>query len=294
MAKPRTIDIRQINISMHSPHSPQGYVDLFQKAYRLQRIATRGRADGYLLGALYDAKNAVQNNELQGEIYRFTNIDPNASWFNTQTGKPAEESDTQQIAIPDNLHPNLDRISFVFRPREHRFWFVSKDRKATMGPSVAEGFLQQLFNEVSREHGMPLVEVTVVPDEAAVDEVLGIHRMTRLVFEFKRPNADDADEVEQRIMKRMRDRRINRLREDMTSRDPDGIMADDEMKAQAKAASHNGHVESYGYDAAGVSTFESTKAKPARYPQVLNEAVETVWNVLSRVSTKAKDETTNR
>ena len=60
MAKPRTIEIRQINISMHAPHSPQGYVDLFQKAYRLKRIAKRGKSDGYLLGALYDAKNAVE------------------------------------------------------------------------------------------------------------------------------------------------------------------------------------------------------------------------------------------
>lgn len=288
MAKPRTIEIRQVNISMHSPHSSQGYVDLFQKAYRLRRTVTRGRAEGYLLGALYDAKNAVEKNELQGEIFRFTNIDQDAPWFNTETGKPAEESDTQRIAIPDNLHPNLERILFVFRPREHRFWFVSKDRKATLGPSVAAGFLQQLFNEVSLKHSLPPVEVTVVPDEAAVDEVLSIHRMTRVLFEFKRPNPDDADAVEQQIMRRMQDRRVNRLREEMTSKDPDGIMADDEMKAQAKAAAHNGHVEASGYDATGVSASESTKAKPARYPQLLDEAVETVWNVLARVSAKGK------
>lgn len=294
MSKPRTIDLRQINISMHSPHSAQGYVDLFQKAYRLRHIATRGKADGFMLGALYNVKNAVEDNELQGEIYRFTNIDPDAPWFNTQTGRQAEESDTQQITIPQNLHPNLERILFVFRPREHRFWFVSRDRKTTMGPALAEGFLQQLFDEVSRKHVLPTVEVTVVPDEAAVEQIFSIHRMTKLVFEFKRPNADDADDVEKKIMDRMRDRRINRMREEMTSRDSKGIVTDDDLRAEAEAAAHNGHVEAHGFDAAGIAAFESTKAKPARYPQLLDEAVETVWNLLSRVSTKAKGNTAKR
>lgn len=294
MARSRTIEIRQINISMHAPHSPQGYVDLFAHAFRLKRILKRGRADGFLLGAVYDAKNAVEKNELQGEIYRFTNIDTGAAWFNTQTGKPAEDAETEQIVIPGNLHPNLERILFVFRPREHRFWFVSKDRRATMGPSVAESVLQQLFNEVSQQQNTPPVEVTVIPDDAAVDEVLSIHRLTKLLFEFKRPNADDAADVEKRIMARMEERRVNRLREEMTSKDPDGIKTDAALKAQAQAAAHNGHVEAQGFDAAGVSQSESTKAKPAKYSQVLDETIETVWNVLARVSGKRKGKTANQ
>lgn len=288
MAKKRTIEIRQINISMHSPHSPQGYVDLMQKAFNLKRIINRGRADGYLLGALHNSKTAVEENELRGEIYRFTNIDQKASWFNTQTGKPAEEGETEKITIPNNLHPNLERILFVLRPNEHQLLYVSKDRKASMGPSVAESFLQQLFDEVVTTHNLPPVEVTVVPDDAAVDEVLGIHRITKILFEFKRPNADDAGDIEQRIMLLMEQRNINRQREEMTSNDPKGIVADEEMKAEARAAAHNGHVEAQGYDAVGVPTSESTKAKPARYSEVINETVESIWNVLGRISFKAK------
>jgi hypothetical protein len=286
MAKTRTVEIRQINVSMHAPHSPQGYVDLFVHAFRLRRIFKRGRADGFLLGALYDAKGAVDRNELQGEIYRFTNIDQDAAWFNTQTGKPAEEAETEHIIIPGNLHPNLERILFVFRPREHRFWFISRDRKAAMGPSIAESFLQRLFDEVSQKRNLPTVEVTIVPDDAAVDEVLSIHRLTKLFFEFKRPNADDGAAAAQRIMERMKQRRVNRLREEMTSKDPDGIKTDPALKAEAKVAADNGYVASQGYDVTGKVQSESTKARPAVYPQVVDEAIETVWNVLERISGK--------
>lgn len=96
----RTIQIRQINIAMHKPHSPQGYVELFQKAYRMRYIHERGRADGYMLGAIYGARDALEKDELQGEFYRFTSIDRDAPWFNSETGKPAEDSETESIAIP--------------------------------------------------------------------------------------------------------------------------------------------------------------------------------------------------
>lgn len=288
VAKPRTIEIRQINISMHAPHSPQGYVDLLHKAYRLRRIATRGKSDGYLFGALYDPTNAVEKNELQGEIFRFTNIDPNAPWFNTQTGKPAEDAETERIKIPGNLHPNLEHIPFIFRPKEHRFWYVGKDRRTTFGPSIAEAFLQQLFDEVSREHNMPPVEVTVIPDTAAIDEVLGLHHINKVIFEFKRPNPDDAGDVEQRIMQRMQQRKINRIREEMTSNDPEGIAPDAEMKLEAQVAAGNGYVETRGYDASGVATTESTKAKPAVYPELVSENLESVWSVLRRISIRVR------
>ena len=80
----------------------------------------------------------------------------------------------------------------------------------------------------------------------------------------------------------------NRIREEMTSNDPEGIEPDDEMKLEAQVAASNGHVEAKGYDAVGIPATESTKAKPAVYAEILNEVVESVWNVLGRVSSIAK------
>lgn len=288
MTRSRRIDIRQINIAMHAPHSPQGYVQLFKDAFRLQRTIIRGKSDGYLLGALYDAENAVLKNELHGEIYRFTHLDPHAPWFNTQTGKPAEDADTEKIVLPAHLHPHLERFPFVFRPKEHRFWYVSKDRKFSLGPNIAEGFLQKLFDEVCLTNKKPPVEVTVVPDKTAVDEVFSIHRITKIILEFKRPNVDDAGEIETKIMERMEVQRINRINETMISSDPNGIEPDEQLKAEAQVASTNGSVESFGYDAVGLPATESTKNKPARYTHLLNEATESIWNVLTRISAKPK------
>lgn len=268
---------------MHTPHSPRGYVDLLQKAYRQQYIHKRGRSDGYMLGALYDADVAVEKDELRGEIYRFTNIDPNSPWFNTQTGKPADEDETGRIAIPGHLHPNLDRMHFVFRPKSHRFWYVSKDRKASMGPGVAESFLQSLFESVCIAHNLPPVNVTVVPDKSAVDDVFSVGRLTRLIMVFKRPN-DDGSEIERSIKEKMERRRVNRLVEIMTSQAPHGIMPDADLVEEAKVASSNGHVESEGYNEAGETVQQSTQSKPALYSRSLNEEVETISQLLIRTS----------
>lgn len=277
----RTIQIRQINIAMHKPHSPQGYIELFQKAYRMRYIHERGRADGYMLGAIYGAREALEKDELHGELYRFTNIDTDAPWFNSDTGKPAEDSETENIAIPGHLHPNLDRIPFVFKPKSHQLWYVSKDRKASMGPTIAEVFLQELFDATCLTHSLPTVEVTVVPDIAAVSEVLRIHHISRLTMVFKRPN-DDAEEIERRIMQKMQRRNLTRLEEVMTS--ADGITPDQEMYDEAVAAANNGYVQSEGHDDNGLPVLESTVAKPALISESINEEIETASMLLSRVS----------
>lgn len=285
MPHKRTIEIRQINIAMHKPHSPQGYIDLFQRAYRMKFIHRRGRADGFMLGAVYDAENSFERDELSGEVYRFTNIDPDSPWFNTQTGKPAEDAETERIEIPRHLHPNLDLIPFVFKPKTHQLWYISKDRKANMGPVIAESFFQALFDVTCLEHGLPPVEVTVVPDSGAINDVLGIHRLTRVTMVFKRPN-DDSDEVERRIMERMERRKVNRIEEVLTSQDPDGIEPDPDMVDEATAAANNGYVVSEGFDRNGLPAQESTIAKPAIYPAAVNDEIETALDVLSRVSKK--------
>lgn len=87
-------------------------------------------------------------------------------------------------------------------------------------------------------------------------------------------------------MQKMEQRRVDRQREEMTTRDGAGIMADEELKDMARVAAQNGYVESRGQDAGGITVVESTKSRPARYPQLLDEEIETVQDVLARVSAK--------
>lgn len=67
---------------------------------------------------------------------------------------------------------------------------------------------------------------------------------------------------------------------------PAAMTADDDLKAEARAAAHNGSVEAKGFDASGLATSESTRTRPARYVQVVNDALETVADVLRRVGAK--------
>ncbi len=276
----RTVEIRQLNVAMHEPHSPGGYVDLLTRAYHLKHIFKRGRSDGYQLGALYGARDALKNNELSGEIYRFTRIDPGASWFNADKKEPAQEDEMKLVAaIPSHLHPNLDRINFIFRPESHRFWYISKDRHINMGPGVAQRFLQDLFDMTCRKHNLPKVNVTVTPDKKAVEEVFSIHRITRLTMVFNRPN-DDGSEMEKRIKDKMRRNNANRAVEAYTSSENEGLTPDEDLRKTATASANNGHVIARGYDASGLPREESTKARPAKYPAIVESQLTSTYDVL--------------
>ena len=114
MAKPRRITIAEINISMHAPHSPDGYAELFRKIYRAQRAVALGKLHGAMIGSMYGQNARVLPATFTGEIYRFVNIDPSNPWFNTRTQKAATEDDVEEVNIPEHLRPHLQRIPFAF------------------------------------------------------------------------------------------------------------------------------------------------------------------------------------
>lgn len=282
MSRERTIEISALNIAMHKPHSPQRYVDLFADARGLEFLVEQGELHGIMLGPLYGVEDAVSKNELTGEIYRFVKIDSDEPWFNVETRQQATDKETEGINIPPHLLAHMQHIQFVFYPKEHQLWFICKDRKDRLAPNAAERFFETLFTHVASLKGYPEVAVTALPDAAALEEMLSIHRLGKIVMHFKRPNADDDDDAEVRFMKRLEDQQIKAVTEELTAEQYESIIPDETTRREARIASRNGSVTVIGTDAEGVRVKESTSEKPTRLFRKVNEAVETAMAVLRR------------
>lgn len=170
----RTVVVSAMNIAMHRPHSRERYVELFSSAYDVHKLYAQGEIHGLILGSLYGIGDAVQTNELSGEIYRFVKVDANEPWFNTVTRKQATEKEVQQISIPRHLLAHMQKILFIFFPREHELWYVSKDKSGVLAPGIVEKYLQTLFDHVVADQQFPQVDVTALPDEDALEEVFNV------------------------------------------------------------------------------------------------------------------------
>lgn len=282
MTRTRTIEICALNISMHTPHSPQRYVDLLVEGRRRKRVFRQGEVHALMLGSLTGSKTAVEANELRGEVYRFVKVDANEPWFNTQTNEQASDEEVATLNIPGNLRAHMQRIEFVFYPKEHELWFISKDGNIRFGPSRAERFFQMLLDEVAVSKELPQVDVTVIPEKTALKNMFALHQLNRIVMQFKRPNPDDAADIAGRIMQRMEAQKVRTINEELIASRGQSIKPDSQTQAEAHVAARNGYVEVHGKDAEGVPVHESTVNKPLRVPMRVDSTIETAADVLLR------------
>ena len=267
---------------MHSPHSPQGYVDLLVTAFRRQKLFPQGDVHVLMLGSLTGTQDAVQSNELTGEVFRFVKVDVNEPWFNTRTNEQASDDEMAELSIPAHLHAHMQCIHFVFYPRDHQLWFISRDGKNRMGAKRAEVFFQKMLDEASSALDGQQVEVTALPDPITLETMLSMHQLSKIVMQFKRPNPDDAEEIAGRIMQRMQQQNVKTINEELIAPRGQSIAPDSLTRAEARVAASNGHVEVIGKDADGNPVNESTNNKPMRLLMKVNSAIETVRDVLRR------------
>ncbi len=280
----RTIEISSLNVAMHAPHSPQRYVELFRAVFRQKRVARLGKVFGAMVGSLYPLDRADHSKGLEGEIYRFLKLDPNEPWFNTATKEAASEDEVQQIVIPDHLLPHLQRIPFVFHANTHRLFFVSKDRHDTFGPSAAKRLLDQVFQPLTSKGLFPEVEVTVVPDKESLDRIFAMARLSTLVIDLVRPNADDGDDEEQRWLRRLADQESRRMKVELTAERGGTVLPDADTISMAKVAARNGTVRAQGRDAVGNKVTESTTDRPMVTAAHVDSDLETTNDVLRRTA----------
>lgn len=269
---------------MHQPHSPQKYMDLLWDARRSKKLVRLGKIHGAMIGHLSGRREYSRGAVLVGEVYRFVKIDDSLPWFNSETGEEASEDDMEKIQIPKELLPNLQRIEFAFVPGKHRLWFVARDRDDRLGPKAARKFFDVLLNGVAREKRYPEIEVTVIPDKDSIDELLSVHRIKRLTVRLIRPNADDAEELEQRFLDRLEEANSKEMLSVFTEADSDGVTPTKELRGLANVAARNGSVRVEGRTADGAKFDESTTERPMVLARQVDENVEFASSVLVRTA----------
>ncbi len=269
---------------MHSPHSKKKYVELLATAFSAKRMIRLGSVHGGMIGSLYGATGKNAEKELTGELYRFLKLDPDEPWFNAQTKEAASPDDLEKLSIPQHLLPHLQRIPFLFKPTTHRLYLISKDRKDSLSPGAAKQLLDGVFSKLLEEEIFPPVEITVEPDQNALDEIFGLKSLEHLVIELVPPNPDDGDEIEKKWKERLKTQNVRRQTVQLDSERNQTIKPDAETTALAKVAASNGKVTASGHDAAGVKQELSTVDKPLRERVLHDPNVETLFDTLRRTA----------
>lgn len=256
----RFVTVSAINVVLH-PHRAQLYVKLLRQIFGTQSPVRVHGQTAVMLGSCLELDRGSPQNGLTGVIYKFFHLDPSEPWFNTETRKAAEEAELKSIKIPENLKPHLEELSYVFYPRGHRLYFVSKRSKAQLSPALLVKGLERIV-ERPEFAKFGSIKFTVEPDNDSVNNILNLARLKMLHLDIYRPNPDDHKSAEEKFFKRMK--KINADREQVIYNEAsdEGIKPDAQTRVLATIAASNGKIVAKGEDATGKVRDFSTDKHP--------------------------------
>ncbi|MCG8093629.1 MAG: DUF4747 family protein [Candidatus Thiodiazotropha endolucinida] len=266
MAHEQRLSLAAINITIH-PHTSMRYVELIKHAAKTKEIVKiRGTSHGLLNGA-YNIKRGKPEEGIEGEVSKFTQIDVNSRWLNTDTSKEAVDDDVKKVIIPENLKPNYEHFNYIFYPRKHLFVFQTYSSGGKqLSPNFMLKFLDSLFSLEKIKERFNTVDLTIVPDKDSLNKIWKIPRLEKLVMTIKRPNPDDFDDEEKEYLEEMNSQNTREIKLEHSSISGRSITPNERTKILARIAANNGVVSAKGKDQLNKPIEESTKA----HPRVIN------------------------
>jgi Domain of unknown function (DUF4747) len=243
MAEPNHIEIGFLNI-VASPHPVGVYATALANAAN-RPIRYRGRDYAVILPP---RASRPDKDILEGAISLWTDIDASEPSIDKSTFEKMDVEAALKKVFAERGFNNRT-FYYAFDITTHTMAIELRNELGkTISIRQAAKVVDAAFSSLNRE-GQSF-DVTVRPDEDALETVLGFSRLDRVVILLKRPNpgdhhGDDAEEVLRELHEQnMKQARYEFYRQPGT----DGIHLNDQNQVLAEVASTNGFVEGYGLD----------------------------------------------
>lgn len=289
MGRLKTMSLGILNIKTH-PNSPENYLNLMKDLFYIKPSAKIRGSDFGTPKALYSIELDKPLNGLSGIFFKYLEIDQDKPWLDLKKGETIVDSNGQPIPqVDESKRPNAKEIEFVFYPNGHRL-FINIDK---ISAKSAQNFLAGLFLNSDLQSKYGVVDVEVETSAEAIEKILKIPSLSKLEIIFSRPNDDDLNETEERVMERIKGQNIRRLKHEIATDADDGIVPDEETIALMNIAVSNGKVKAEGY-AGEEKVTESTETHPYIERRKFDPSVQTFLSAMADISSSVLGNFTSR
>lgn len=262
MPREKTIQICSLNFAAN-PHPDGIYVTLLRKA---AKFLVQARASDY--AKITEPRKSETEPYYIGRILLWTEIDVHGPWLDLESEEALHTSLKEQLNIPTTAKPNYRVFSYVFDNSKHQFYFEARNEFGeSLGPSTAKRIFARLFSQELLGLDSPEVEVTVTPEEGAVERILTLPGLRSLHMRVTLPNPDlSSPEARQRVFKRLNDANARQLDEHFVkAAGAPALVATTEIRETAEVAADNGFVRGEGRTEDGKKLAVATDDFPQRF-----------------------------
>ncbi|CAA2144475.1 hypothetical protein MBLL_03598 [Methylobacterium bullatum] len=203
-----------------------------------------------------------------GRILVWTEINQKGKWLNLIEEDELPKKLWDQINIPDGAKPNYRVFNYVFDENSHTVYFEGKNEFGeSFGPTTGRRLFANLLSEQEVTGGNYDMSVTLIPDETAVDQILDVPRLRKLVIRITRPNPDTTtSSARRRIFDELYEADAKQVEITYTkAAGADNLKPTPNIKHEAELAATDGFVTGFGYDISGRKVELSTDAIPKKF-----------------------------
>lgn len=279
MPRLQSIKLAALNLKIH-PHRPEQYIELIRDAFAL-RQPVKSQGDHRLIMQSFSRKDDSINNFHFGSIARFTEIDLNAPWFNSDDLEEAENV-TEEIKIPEELKPNYYQFHFALYPKKHLIIFENYYYGKVLTPNTAQKYFDFLLAHQKIEKKYGKVDVDLVADTNAIEQIFSLHTIKNVHMKINKPNADDFGEYDEHLFKRMKEQNTRRVELDYVAEKGVSFRPDKITLETAKVAANNGEVIAVGRDVEGKSETRSSTSFPRMLVHKFDPALITITEAFKK------------
>lgn len=242
MSRIPMMPVLTINISA-SPHPPGIYLKLFNVA---SKKIVKSRSND---AALITKPKHIKDDYYSGRVLIWTEIDLNGPWLDIDSEDEISDILRNDIKIPQQAKPNYRSFDYLLDTSKHKFYVEIKNEiNQSLGPTTIRNILSRLMQPDIQGKGIPDIEVTVIPDEKAVETILNLPGLRTLTIRVVRPNADETDtDARKRVLMRLQKAGAQIAEEKWTkSSSAERLEPDAITRETAKVAAEDGFVRGEG------------------------------------------------
>ena len=279
MPERNIIQVGFLNV-VASPH-PEGIYGTSLRAAANKPVRYRGRDWAVILPP---KKNSEDANLLEGVLSLWTDVDASEPSIDKTTFERRDVEDELKRIFKTRGFNNRG-FYYVMDEKSHT---IAVELKNDIGKTISARQVGRIFEVAfsTLNSGGQTYEVTVRPEEDALDQVLGLKRLDKVIIVLKRPNPGDhhGDDAEE-ILRELREQNMKQAEYEFT-RQPgtDGINLNELNRTRAEVASENGKVESSGLNDDG----ERDKRSTSEYPRIVTRTLAAGTSFLSAVRNEVR------
>jgi len=289
LARLKEVRVSGLNIT-NEHESAKAYYEAIYLAYENRLIHTYQGDHALVITSLPKRSNDELPTDIYGVFARYTQIDVNGDWLNTESLELATPNDKKSIQIPANLKPNVSAFYFRFNLHQHKLIFeVYSTQGKTLSQSKAKDFFLDILNQPSVRKEWGAFNVNIISSDESLKTILDVHRIQYIITEIERPNGDGVGSALERAEKNHKERlqaiKAQRQKIEYKALPGQSLKPDDQLKTEIYIASNNGNATVIGRDKEGKKVEKSLD----EYPRV--EGVK--YDTELRLGRQAFDEATD-